>query len=179
MRAAELHDLGKVGIPDVILDKPGALNATQWELMRQHTILGERILNASPAMRPVAKVVRATHERWDGRGYPDGLAEEQIPLGARIVAVCDAYSAMIDKRPYASARSHEEACRELKREAGRQFDGHVVEVFLAEIAVEPEQDGLRRPTEVGASELDEMTAHLRELMSVRQAATRNGDTVIH
>ena len=139
-RAAELHDLGKVGIPDAILAKPGRARRHQWELMRQHTILGERILNAAPAMRPVARIVRASHERWDGAGYPDGLAGERIPLGARIVAVCDAFAVMIDKRPYAPTRSHEEACRELRREGGRQFDADVVEAFLAEIEAEPEQD---------------------------------------
>ena len=176
MRAAELHDLGKVGIPDAILDKPGALDATQWELMRQHTILGERILNAAPAMRPVARIVRASHERWDGRGYPDGLAAEQIPLGARSVAVCDAYSAMMDTRPYANARSHADACRELRREAGRQFDTEVVEAFLDEVAAVPEAE---EPSlfvmESGASELDDMTAHLRELLRVRQSAMAHAE----
>ena len=83
VRAAELHDVGKVGIPDAILDKPGALDEDEWEFMRQHTLLGERILNAAPALRPVARIVRATHERWDGGGYPDGLAGDDIPLGAR------------------------------------------------------------------------------------------------
>jgi two-component system, cell cycle response regulator len=83
VRAAELHDLGKVGVPDAILEKPAALDPDEWEFMRQHTILGERILNAAPALRPVARIVRATHERWDGTGYPDGLAGESIPLSAR------------------------------------------------------------------------------------------------
>src|SRR4051794_31390735 len=170
MRAAELHDLGKVGIPDTILDKPGALDENQWELMRQHTILGERILNAAPAMRPVARIVRATHERWDGRGYPDGTAAEQIPLGARIVAVCDAYSAMIDKRPYASTRTHQDACRELRREAGRQFDAEIVEIFLAEVDSEPGDGDRVSVSEPGESELGDMTAYLRELMHARHGA---------
>ena len=121
-RAAELHDVGKVGIPDVILDKPAALDATEWELMYQHTILGERILNAAPALRPVARIVRSTHERWDGRGYPDGLRGDEIPLAARVVAVCDAYDAMTTDRAYSTAVGHEAACQELRDMAGSQFD---------------------------------------------------------
>ena len=105
-RAAELHDVGKVGIPDAILNKPGPLNADEWDFIRQHTILGERILSAAPALRPVARIVRATHERWDGRGYPDGLRGEQVPLAARVVAVCDAYQAMIADRAYRAALGH-------------------------------------------------------------------------
>jgi two-component system cell cycle response regulator len=132
-RAAELHDVGKVGIPDAILDKPGELSTDEWEFMRQHTLLGERILSAAPALRPVALLVRASHERWDGRGYPDGLAGAEIPLGARIIAVCDAYEAMTGDRIYREARSHAEARDELVREAGHQFDPAVVEAFLAEV----------------------------------------------
>jgi HD-GYP domain-containing protein (c-di-GMP phosphodiesterase class II) len=131
-RAAELHDIGKVGIPDAVLSAPRALDEIEWELMRQHTILGERILNAAPALRPVARIVRASHERWDGAGYPDGLAGEDIPKGARIVAVCDAYEAMTSERPYRRAVSHEQACAELRAMAGRQFDPEVVEAFLLE-----------------------------------------------
>ena len=132
-RAAELHDVGKVGIPDAILDKPAGLDATEWELMHQHTILGERILNAAPALRPVARIVRSTHERWDGAGYPDGLRGAEIPLAARIVAVCDAYDAMTTERAYSPAVGHEGACQELRDMAGSQFDPQVVEVFIAEV----------------------------------------------
>jgi len=132
-RAAELHDIGKVGIPDAILDKPGALDPTEWEFIRQHTILGERILSAAAALRPVARIVRASHERWDGRGYPDRLAGEAIPLAARIVAVCDAYDAMTTDRCYRNAQSSEAAREELRREAGHQFDPKVVDAFLEEL----------------------------------------------
>jgi diguanylate cyclase (GGDEF)-like protein len=132
-RAAELHDIGKVGIPDAILGKPGSLNPEEWEFIRQHTILGERILSAAPALRPVATIVRASHERWDGRGYPDRLSGEQIPLAARIVAVCDAYDAITDNRCYRDARSEEEARAELLREAGGQFDPNVVAALLDEL----------------------------------------------
>jgi HD-GYP domain-containing protein (c-di-GMP phosphodiesterase class II) len=133
VRAAELHDVGKVGIPDAILDKPGALNEAEFDFIRQHTLLGERILNAAPALRPVAMIVRATHERWDGGGYPDGLAGEAIPLGARIIAACDAFEAMTSDRCYRRRMSHEAACAELRREAGRQFDATVVEVLIDEL----------------------------------------------
>jgi diguanylate cyclase (GGDEF)-like protein len=129
-RAADLHDIGKVGIPDAVLDKPGPLDPQEWELVRQHTILGERILSAAPALRPVARIVRSSHERWDGAGYPDGLAGEEIPLAARIVAVTDAYDAIISNRCYRPARSPEDARQELIREAGRQFDPAVVTAAL-------------------------------------------------
>ena len=173
-RAGELHDLGKVGIPDAILEKAGALDESEWEIVRQHTILGARILDAAPPLRPVARIVRATHERWDGRGYPDGLAGKRIPLGARIVSVCDAYVAMTGERPYARRLSRSEACRELRREAGRQFDAGVVEAFLAELAAGSVQAGERRSPALRSSELDNMTTYLRELMQLRRAARSPG-----
>ncbi|HEV7773399.1 MAG TPA: HD domain-containing phosphohydrolase [Conexibacter sp.] len=135
-RAAELHDVGKIAIPDEILHKPAPLDAREWDLMRQHTIIGDRILGAAPAMRPVAEIVRASHERWDGKGYPDGLAGEQIPLGARIVSVCDAYHAMTTPRPYQGMLEQDAALAELRRCADTQFDPAIVEAFCA-LAVEP------------------------------------------
>jgi two-component system cell cycle response regulator len=132
-RAAELHDIGKVGIPDAILNKPGPLDAAEWEFIREHTILGERILSAAAALRPVARIVRSTHERWDGTGYPDGLAGSDIPRGARVVAVCDAYEAMTSDRAYRRAMSPEAACQELRAMAGAQFDPAVVIAFVAEV----------------------------------------------
>jgi diguanylate cyclase (GGDEF)-like protein len=132
-RAAELHDIGKVGVPDAILDKPGPLDDDEWEYVRQHTIFGERILSAAPALRPVATIVRASHERWDGMGYPDRLAGENIPLAARIVAACDAYDAITSDRCYRRARSPEEARAELVAEAGRQFDPKVIAAVLDEL----------------------------------------------
>jgi len=133
-RAAELHDIGRVGIPDAILQKPGPLSDHEWAFVRQHTVLGERILNAAPALRPVARIVRATHERWDGQGYPDGLEGEEIPAAARIIAVCDAYGAITSDRPYRDSRSHEAACDELRRCAGTQFDPAVADLLLAVLA---------------------------------------------
>jgi HD-GYP domain-containing protein (c-di-GMP phosphodiesterase class II) len=132
-RAAELHDVGKVGIPDAILEKPGPLNSDEWRYIRQHTVIGERILSATPALRPVASIVRASHERWDGVGYPDGLRGAEIPLGARIIAVCDAYEAITTDRCYRSGRSPAAARAELVRDAGGQFDPAVVTVFLEEL----------------------------------------------
>lgn len=128
-RAAELHDIGKMAIPDSVLHKPGPLSDEERRLINQHTIIGERILSWAPALRPVARLVRHSHERMDGRGYPDGLRGDEIPLGSRIVAVCDAFDAMISERPYSRPRSVESALAELRRCAGTQFDSEVVAVF--------------------------------------------------
>jgi diguanylate cyclase (GGDEF)-like protein len=132
--AAALHDIGKVSIPDEIIGKPGPLDDDEWAFMRRHTIIGERIIAAAPALAPAARLVRASHEAWDGGGYPDRLAGEEIALGARIIAVCDAFDAMITARPYAPARSVPEALAELRRCAGRQFDPAVVAAFEAVVA---------------------------------------------
>jgi diguanylate cyclase (GGDEF)-like protein len=129
-QAAELHDLGKVAIPDSILSKPDSLDPDEWEFVRQHPLVGERIIAAAPALAQVGKLVRASHERFDGAGYPDGKAGEEIPLGARIIAVCDAYDAMIGPRPYRLGMSEELALDELRRCSGEQFDPAIVEVFL-------------------------------------------------
>jgi two-component system, cell cycle response regulator len=126
-RAAHLHDVGKVAVPDAILQKPGDLDDVEWQLMRQHTIAGERILNAAPALSHVASLVRSSHERFDGTGYPDRIAGQEIPLGARIIAACDAYHSMTSRRTYGSRVGNEEALAELRRHAGRQFDPRVVE----------------------------------------------------
>jgi diguanylate cyclase (GGDEF)-like protein len=135
-RAAELHDIGKMAIPDAILNKPGPLDDREWRFMRRHTIIGEDILNVAPALQPVAVLVRASHERWDGKGYPDGTSGDEIPRGARIVAVCDAFSAMVQDRPYQAGLSVSEAVAEIKRCAGTNFDPAVVEAFAAEIRSE-------------------------------------------
>jgi HD-GYP domain-containing protein (c-di-GMP phosphodiesterase class II) len=132
--AARLHDVGKVAIPDAILAKPEPLEPEEWEFMKRHTIIGERIISAAPSLTDVARLVRSSHERWDGNGYPDELAGEDIPLGARIVSACDAYDAMVTDRPYKAAVDSELACAELHRCAGTQFDPAVVPAFLAEVA---------------------------------------------
>ena len=130
-RAAELHDIGKIGVPDAILHKGAPLNQAEWEIMRNHPVIGERILSSAPAMTPVAKLVRSTHERWDGAGYPDGLVEDEIPLGSRLIAVCDAFVAMTESRPWRTTLSYEQATSELQRCAGTQFDPALVEAFCA------------------------------------------------
>jgi diguanylate cyclase (GGDEF)-like protein len=129
VRAAELHDVGKVAVPDAILHKPARLDPAERKIIERHSEVGERILAVAPALRPVARLVRASHERWDGTGYPDGLAGEEIPLGARVVAVCDAFDAMTTDRPYQAGTDADSALEELVRNAGTQFDPAVVAVF--------------------------------------------------
>ena len=139
-RAAQLHDLGKLAVPDEILQKPGPLDDREWAFIRQHTLVGERILRATPALHGVAKVVRSSHEHWDGSGYPDGLAGEDIPLASRIVMACDAYHAMTSDRPYRQARTPDDALEELIRLAGTQFDPTVVRVLVAHVRDEQESE---------------------------------------
>ncbi len=140
-RAAQLHETGKMAIPDAILNKPGPLEEPEWEFVRQHTLIGERIIASAAALVPVARLVRSSGERWDGKGYPDSLHGEQIPLGARVVAVCDAYAAMVSERPYSVAMRPPRALEELRRSAGSQFDPKVVAAF--------EQVAVRRGLPVG------------------------------
>ncbi len=131
VRAAQLHDLGKLAVPDEILHKAGPLDEREWAFVRQHPLVGERILRASPAFRNVATIVRSTHERWDGAGYPDSLQGSEIPVSSRIIAACDAFTAMTSVRPYRSALSTEDALAELERFAGTQFDPAVVSALAA------------------------------------------------
>jgi HD-GYP domain-containing protein (c-di-GMP phosphodiesterase class II) len=135
---ALLHDVGKVAIPKAILNKPGPLTEAEWEVMRTHTIEGQRMLDrVGGFMRDVGQIVRSSHERYDGGGYPDGLAGDEIPLEARIIAACDAYNAMTTTRPYRTAMDPAAAAAELVRCAGSQFDAVVVQVLLAVTGVEP------------------------------------------
>ena len=130
-RAAELHDIGKMAIPDTILNKPGPLDDAEWEFMHRHTVIGEAILSAAPGLVPVARIVRASHERFDGTGYPDRRAGAEIPIAARIVAVCDAYDAMTGDRSYRRGIEPRAAIAELRRGSGTQFDPEVVDSFCA------------------------------------------------
>ena len=127
--AAALHDIGKMAIPNEILEKRGTLAPDEWELIRQHTIVGERILASAPALERSARLVRWSHERIDGEGYPDRLGGNEIPLAARIIAVANAFAAMRSERPYTGARSEPDALAELRRCSGTQFDPVVVASF--------------------------------------------------
>jgi HD-GYP domain-containing protein (c-di-GMP phosphodiesterase class II) len=129
--AAQLHDIGKTAIPQSILDKPDDLDDDEWGFMRCHTLIGERIIAAAPSLAHTANLVRSSHERVDGTGYPDHLAGSDIPLGSRIIAVCDAFDAMVAARPYRGPVDPLDAIAELRRSAGTQFDPDVVEAFSA------------------------------------------------
>ena len=128
-RGALLHDVGKIGIPDSILLKPGPLNDEEWSIMRQHTLIGYHMLKRIKFLKPALDVVRYHHERWDGKGYPEGLAGEEIPLGARIFAIADTFDAITSQRVYQEARPLSEARAIIQEEAGKQFDPRIVEVF--------------------------------------------------
>jgi two-component system cell cycle response regulator len=132
--AGQLHDIGKIAIPDAILNKPAPLTPAEWKFIRRHTIVGQRIVSAAPALSEVARLVRSTHERYDGDGYPDGLRGEGIPIGARIICVCDAFDAMTANRPYRVAMTPADALAELKRCSGSQFDPTVVAAFEATLS---------------------------------------------
>jgi two-component system cell cycle response regulator len=128
--AAELHDVGKLAIPDAILTKPEPLNEEEWTFVHRHTLVGERILSAAPSLSRVARIVRSTHERVDGLGYPDGFSGTDIPLLSRIICACDAFFAMTEERPYRRAMASEDAIAELRRCAGTQFDPDFVEALI-------------------------------------------------
>jgi HD-GYP domain-containing protein (c-di-GMP phosphodiesterase class II) len=132
--AAMLHDVGKIVIPSEILLKPGPLSDEEWAVMRSHAAAGGELVGRIDAFAHLAPAVRASHERWDGRGYPDGLRGEQIPLAARIIAACDTYDAIVTERPYRPAQSRDAACAELLRVAGAQLDRAVAEALVVELA---------------------------------------------
>jgi response regulator RpfG family c-di-GMP phosphodiesterase len=132
---AALHDVGKIGIPDAVLLKPGKLNAEEWAIMRSHCEIGYRMLRGFEFLRGALPIVLHHHERYDGAGYPTGLRADAIPFGARIFGVADAYDAMTSDRPYRRALPHETAVAELRRNAGSQFDPEVVEAFMDTVAV--------------------------------------------
>jgi HD-GYP domain-containing protein (c-di-GMP phosphodiesterase class II) len=147
---ALLHDIGKIAIPDEIINKPGPLDADEWVVMQTHTIEGQRMLDqVGGLLGDVGVVVRASHERWDGGGYPDGLAGAAIPLAARIVSACDAYNAMTTDRSYRKALPLEVAARELRSNAGTQFDPAVVDALLGVVGAPAEP--LSWETVLGAS----------------------------
>jgi diguanylate cyclase (GGDEF)-like protein len=142
---ALLHDIGKIRVPESVLNKRSALDDEEWAVVRTHPVVGERILAPIEALANVAPIVRSSHERWDGGGYPDGLAGEEIPLGARIVAVCDAFRAMLEPRPYRPALDRDAARAELERCSGTQFDPGVVTALLRVLDAELDSYELWRP----------------------------------
>ena len=138
--AARMYNVGLRALPSSILDKPGPLDPDEWAFVHRHPLVAERML-AAEALAAAANLVRSSHERADGCGYPDGLRGEEIPLGARIIAVCGAYAAMTSQRPYASAMSADDARAELARQSGKQFDKSVVEAFARSLsALEQDRD---------------------------------------
>ncbi|MEA2375781.1 MAG: hypothetical protein QOD53_2244 [Thermoleophilaceae bacterium] len=159
-RAAELHDIGKMAVPDAVLEKPASLDDRERDMIRQHTVVGERILAVAPALRAIGRLVRFSHERWDGAGYPDGLVGEEIPLGARIIAVCDAFDAMTSDRPYQPAVSLPEALAELRSCAGTQFDPVVVERFCEEAETSAHEIEQRREQTSADPELDALVLNV-------------------
>jgi HD-GYP domain-containing protein (c-di-GMP phosphodiesterase class II) len=136
-QVALLHDIGKVGIPDAVLQKPGPLDDDELRVMRTHPAIGEQIVKSVEGLAHLAPAVRAEHERWDGTGYPDGLAGEAIPLASRICLVCDAYDAMTTDRPYRRALAFRDVLAELTRGAGRQFDPQLVDGLLDILRAQP------------------------------------------
>jgi putative nucleotidyltransferase with HDIG domain len=128
---ALLHDVGKIGIPEAILNKPGPLTDDEFTVMKRHTVIGADIISGIPGMEEVVGLVRSSHERWDGRGYPDGLQGAEVPRGAYVIAVCDAYHAMVEDRVYRKAMSHEGAFAELRRCSGSQFMPAAVDALIA------------------------------------------------
>jgi HD-GYP domain-containing protein (c-di-GMP phosphodiesterase class II) len=133
--AARLHDVGKLGVPDAILQKPGPLDEREWEVMRRHPEWGAEMVARVPGLEELARLVGAHHERWDGSGYPNGLTGEAIPLASRVISVCDAFEAMVSRRPYRAPLSIESALRELLAAAGSQFDPQVVAAVEKEVEV--------------------------------------------
>ncbi len=129
-----LHDIGKVGISDMILRKPGKLTTEEYEIIKEHSALGEQIVQPMRFGEQVGPIVRGHHERWDGGGYPDGLEGEATPIGARIITLCDTFDAMTSDRPYRKALPDEVAINELKKHAGIQFDPNLVEIFVKNLA---------------------------------------------
>jgi putative nucleotidyltransferase with HDIG domain len=126
-----LHDIGKIGVPEAILNKPGPLDPEEWEAMRAHPLIGVQIVSRMRFLGDAVDVIRSHHERWDGRGYPSGLRAGAIPIGARIFSVCDAFDAMTSDRPYRRALPLEHALQQIRTGAGSQFDPAVVEAFLS------------------------------------------------
>jgi two-component system, cell cycle response regulator len=172
VQAAELHDIGKVALPPSILEKAGPLNDAEWELMRRHTVIGETILSRVPPLAAVGAIVRSTHERFDGSGYPDGLCADAIALEARIIAACDAFDAMLSHRPYRRALTRAQAEAELRRHAGTQFDPTIVTILLEVAATHGPAPPVRTAVSYSGTPEPRLTtiASLRGLLELRRIA---------
>ena len=174
-RTAELHDIGKLALSDAVLTKTGPLDQDEWEEVRRHTLAGEKLLRSFPSLDPVGALVRSTHERYDGSGYPDGLSGSEIPLVARIVAACDAFDAMVSARAYRPTRTSGEAGAELAASAGTQLDTDVVAALMAEVAgegrstVEVDPNGVVPPDESDLHRLARLHALLESATVVEHA----------
>lgn len=167
---ALLHDIGKIGIPNEILNKPDDLTEAEWDVMRRHPEIGERILNEVPGFETVATAVRHEHERWDGTGYPDGKKGTEIPLASRIVLACDAYNAMTSRRPYREPLCEAEAREQLLRHAGTQFDPAIVDSLL-EVLERRGFDELQRQQQQRAEEKREpASAHVDYFTALQRKA---------
>lgn len=138
-----LHDIGKIGISDVILNKPGKLTAEEWEVMKTHPEIGYRIAMSTPELSAIAPYILHHHERYDGKGYPEGLKGKEIPLLSRILAVVDAYDAMTEDRPYRKAMSKDEAILEIKKNSGTQIDPNIAEIFINIITQQDPSNNLK------------------------------------
>ena len=149
--AAKLHDIGKTAIPAAILDKPGPLDDREWAFIHRHPGIGARIVSAAPALASTAPLINSSHERVDGRGYPDGLKDENIPFGSRIIAVCDAFEAMTTDRPYHRGIGTDAALAELIRRAGTQFDAAVVKAFCETAVLHAGSSAQPNPTASASS----------------------------
>jgi len=178
--ASLLHDLGKLAIPDEILAKPGDLAESEWRVVAEHPKIGQVVLEQAGALRDAATIVLHHHEWYDGRGYPHGLAGTEIPVGARIVSIVDAYEAMVAGRPYRRAITHEAAIAELRRQAGVQFDPELVEVFAAIFAAgvpwEPEEHDHDQPGLDGHGHLDDLP-HVVPAAIARRSGSRSASRV--
>jgi len=147
-----LHDVGKLSLPDEVLFNTGSLTPAQFDVVKTHTVTGSRLVDGIPFLRPALHIVRNHHERWDGKGYPDGLAGEEIPLIVRVFSVADALDAITTDRPYQKARSLEFAVSEITTEAGTQFDPVVATVFAEVVATDPAFESLRQGRPAGRGE---------------------------
>jgi HD-GYP domain-containing protein (c-di-GMP phosphodiesterase class II) len=131
-----LHDIGKIGVPDSILNKPGKLDEDEWVVMKRHSEIGSRITQSVPEFDRISDYILSHHERWDGKGYPRGLKGEEIPIQSRILSIVDAYDAMTSERPYHSPMTHEDALQELIKNAGKQFDPELIQLVIKERILE-------------------------------------------